>query len=305
METGELSDIVGDVYARAESREVALHPKSEPDEYLEVMSGQSNALGRISLFLKRDLLRDKLGRLLAPRPPVARTIASLSGPSRAAFEVQWARDPSLFVLPGLIGTLDQLAVTVTSRRLDSVKAKLEESGATTLEGLAAKDRKDEWGADFELGPGGEDSLVLISLGKDAVRGGTGAHADLQRIIHVPRKGEGDAPVASCGGKTAVTMKRTELDATLADMNAAAKGARVTPSFRDGVARGFKLTHVQPDSIFAHAGLCEGDVVNAVNGLAINTPDNALEAYTRLRKATRVELSLLRAGAPATLVVQLK
>ena len=304
----DLSEIMGDVYARAEAREASAHQKSSTDEYLELMAERNGLLGRAALLIKRDLYREKLAHLGALRPPITRTIASLSVPARAEFEAQWARDPSLFVLPGLIRLLDQLAVTATLRRLDTVRAKLEQSGESTLDGLSADDRKDEWGTDLELEPASEDGLTLTSLGHDRFPGGTGMDADLQRIVHVARKTVLEpevAPAFACEGRTSVRLKRKELDATLADMNGTARLARVTASFTDGVVTGFKLTHLQAHSIFAHAGLCEGDVLTAVNGVAINTPDNALQVYTTLRNASHVELRLVRAGVPTKVMVKLE
>ena len=84
-----------------------------------------------------------------------------------------------------------------------------------------------------------------------------------------------------------------------------KTVRITPAFKGGVSTGFRLTHLQPTSIFAHAGLCEGDVLNGVNGLPIDTPDRALEAWTSVRNATRIAVELTRAGKPTQLVVQLQ
>ena len=54
-----------------------------------------------------------------------------------------------------------------------------------------------------------------------------------------------------------------------------------------------------------AGLCDGDVINGVNGLPLDSPEKALEIYSSIRNATRIEVQLTRAGKPTQLVVQLK
>ncbi len=211
---------------------------------------------------------------------------------------------------GLGPFLEHLGVAATARRLDTAQAALErrrvEGGELTLEAIAPGEREDDWGGAFELEPT-EGGLELASLGRDRMRGGSGPDADLVRLIPSARKTEAEAlPAAvACEGKTSAMLKRSELDEALQHLDVSAKTVRVTPAFKDGVPKGFRLTHLQPTSILAHAGLCDGDVLNAVNGLPLVSPDKALEIYSSIQNATRIEVQLTRAGEPTELVVQLK
>ena len=82
-------------------------------------------------------------------------------------------------------------------------------------------------------------------------------------------------------------------------------ARVVPSV-DGTGRpdGFTLLDVRPDGLYGSAGLRHGDTVRAVNGLPLTSEAKAFEAYVALRAATRVELLVVRRGAPLVIVVVL-
>ncbi|MDP1823739.1 MAG: hypothetical protein Q8L48_10865 [Archangium sp.] len=305
ISANDVRELVGEVYARAERQESALHPRAQSDEYLDVMARHSGVLGRMVIFLKRDRLNDTLHRTLAFGPPIKLTVAALPEPRRAVFEVQWVRDPAVFVLPGLSDFVERLAVTVTSKRLDRAQALLEQQAAKgealSLEGLPASERQDDWGGALAL-----DGMTLSSLGKDQMPGGSGADADLVRTIRgAPAPVEPAPPALACEGKTKLTILRTEVEAALEKLSDSAGSARVTPAFTNGVATGFRVTRLRAGSLLVHAGLCDGDVVNTVNGLALTSPDKALEVYSSIKDARRVELSVTREGKPITLVVQIR
>lgn len=80
------------------------------------------------------------------------------------------------------------------------------------------------------------------------------------------------------------------------------GARVLPRFENGKITGVKLSAIKPGSLYANAGLKNGDVVVAVNGHTAEDPGRALELWARLKDQPTLEVSLLRAGAPLTLTV---
>ena len=70
----------------------------------------------------------------------------------------------------------------------------------------------------------------------------------------------------------------------------AGSTRVVPAFRNGRAYGFKVF-----SVPLGTGLKGGDVVLRVNGLVLASPDNALEAWSKLKAASRFEIDLERDG----------
>ena len=68
-----------------------------------------------------------------------------------------------------------------------------------------------------------------------------------------------------------------------------------PSFKNGVANGFKLFSIRPGSIYSAIGIQNGDVITRINGFDINSPDKALEIYSRLKDAQNVDLQVDRRG----------
>jgi general secretion pathway protein C len=92
-----------------------------------------------------------------------------------------------------------------------------------------------------------------------------------------------------------TITRNRLDSTLSNLNDVATQARIVPSFKNGVANGFKLFSIRPGSIYSAIGIQNGDVINRINGFEMNSPDKALEIYTRLKEAKNVEIEVERRG----------
>ena len=91
------------------------------------------------------------------------------------------------------------------------------------------------------------------------------------------------------------VKKSVLDSTLSNLNSVATQARIVPSFKNGVANGFKVFSIQPNSFYSAIGVENGDVVQKINGYEINSPDKALEIYQKLREARHVTVDLERGG----------
>ena len=92
-----------------------------------------------------------------------------------------------------------------------------------------------------------------------------------------------------------TVKKAEIDRALTNLSELATQARIVPSFKNGVANGFKLFSIVPDSLYSKIGIQNGDVIRRINGYDMNSPDKALEVYQKLRDANRIEVELERRG----------
>ena len=91
------------------------------------------------------------------------------------------------------------------------------------------------------------------------------------------------------------VPRDELNRWLSNLPEATTQARIVPSFRNGVATGFRLFSIVPESLYAKLGIQNGDVIRRINGYEMNSPDRALEIYQKLRDASRIEIDLERRG----------
>ena len=110
------------------------------------------------------------------------------------------------------------------------------------------------------------------------------------------------PVAAGGGEgvrqlseNQYVVARSEINNALTNLSDLATKARIVPSFKNGVANGFKLFSIVPDSLYAKIGVQNGDVIRRINGYEMNSPDKALEIYQKLRDASRIEIELERRG----------
>jgi type II secretory pathway component PulC len=100
------------------------------------------------------------------------------------------------------------------------------------------------------------------------------------------------------------IKRSVVDKILANPMAAARGARIVPSIKNGTANGFKLYAIRPSSVYARVGFMNGDTVHAINGMEIASADRALEVYSKLRNAKSLKLEITRRGKPVKLRIDI-
>jgi general secretion pathway protein C len=96
------------------------------------------------------------------------------------------------------------------------------------------------------------------------------------------------------------IPRAEIDNVLSNLNAVATQARIVPSFQNGKANGFKLFSIRPNSLYSKIGIQNGDVIQKINGYEINSPDKALEIYSKLKDASTITVDLIRRGKTQTL-----
>jgi general secretion pathway protein C len=101
------------------------------------------------------------------------------------------------------------------------------------------------------------------------------------------------------GEHSYEVQRSTVDSLLGNMSALSRAARIVPEVKDGRAAGFRLFSVRPDGPFAKIGLQNGDVISAINGLEMTTPDNALMVYTKLKSASHLSVGLERNGQKIT------
>jgi len=71
--------------------------------------------------------------------------------------------------------------------------------------------------------------------------------------------------------------------------------RIIPAARDGKPQGFKLFSIRQGSPYEKAGLQNGDVLQRVNGMSLDSPEKALEVITLLKSHRHLELELERGG----------
>ncbi len=106
-----------------------------------------------------------------------------------------------------------------------------------------------------------------------------------------------SPWAELSAGEAIHLQRAELD-----IEALGRSCRVVPAFEQGRAIGFKLFGIREDSVFARLGLQNTDVVVAINGMRLDSPEHAEAAAEAVRTATTLNISVRHQGKPTRIDV---
>ncbi len=121
---------------------------------------------------------------------------------------------------------------------------------------------------------------------------------------VPPRGSRDAApaVASTSGIRATgehsyEIPSAELQGALSRLDQLTTQARALPAFENGQVVGFKLAAIRQGSLYSQIGLQNGDVLRRINGLALDSPEKALEAFAKLRESRHIQLDIDRGGTP--------
>ncbi len=91
------------------------------------------------------------------------------------------------------------------------------------------------------------------------------------------------------------INRKRLQQQLQNIPALLSQALAKPHFSNGKINGFSISNIVPGSLYAQAGLKNGDIIMAVNGEKITGAAQAMTIYTRLKSASTLDLQLIRAS----------
>jgi general secretion pathway protein C len=82
-------------------------------------------------------------------------------------------------------------------------------------------------------------------------------------------------------------------------------ARIVPHFIEGKIAGYKIFAIKPDSIYTDLGMVNGDVLQKVNGVEIESPEKALQIISQLKTETDFQIDVVRNGKPMTFSYRLR
>jgi general secretion pathway protein C len=99
---------------------------------------------------------------------------------------------------------------------------------------------------------------------------------------------------------AYTMDRAHVNEKLKDVSALSREARVVPNYKNGKYEGFRMIGMQDTGLFREIGFENGDVVQAVNGERIDSPNKALALYDALKNKSRLTVLVERGGVLRTM-----
>ncbi len=72
-------------------------------------------------------------------------------------------------------------------------------------------------------------------------------------------------------------------------------AKASPNIVGGQVKGFSITNITPNSVYAKLGLRDGDVVSAINGIELNDAARAIQTLNSMRNENTIEMQVVRGG----------
>ncbi len=115
-----------------------------------------------------------------------------------------------------------------------------------------------------------------------------------------RRDKGRGPSKSTARGSTITINRKDIQNSLKDINKLMSEVRIRPHFKDGQSDGLSVSRIKGGSIFSKLGLRNGDIVQKINGEPINSPDEVLALYEKLKSGSRVSFEVTRKGEPKTM-----
>jgi type II secretion system protein C len=102
------------------------------------------------------------------------------------------------------------------------------------------------------------------------------------------------------GSNRYMIGRATVNQDLSNMASLFTQIRAVPNLQNGSSNGFRLSQIQPGSIFQQIGLQDGDIVTGAQGQQVNDPMQAMALFNNLRNSPSISLSLIRNGSPVQL-----
>lgn len=158
---------------------------------------------------------------------------------------------------------------------------------------------------YRVGDSVQDAIVKkIVRGKVVLR--VGARDEVLTIkersssqTKEPRSAHRAARPATRRERT-ITLRRSDIDESLEDINSLLSTALIRPHFTDGVADGLAISRIKSGSLFRKLGLRSGDIVKGINGNPIETPDDILSIYTDMKAGSPISIQIKRRGQERTI-----
>jgi general secretion pathway protein C len=155
------------------------------------------------------------------------------------------------------------------------------------------------------GPGGQRCQIRVG-GKAPIKG---APKEAPKDT-APKGGKSGVPKEIADrihkrGENEFDVERGVVDSILENQGELMKSARIVPEKEGDKVVGIRLFGVRPDSLLGILGIENGDRLQTINGFEMGDPQKALEAYTKLRTADHLQVSVNRHGKPTNIDFNIK
>lgn len=120
-----------------------------------------------------------------------------------------------------------------------------------------------------------------------------------------KSGNGKGRSKASGDQTTIRVRRSDIESSMRNINTLLSQVRIRPHFRNGEADGLSISRIRPNSIFTKLGLRNGDVVQAIDGTPIQSPDDILSLYEKIKSGSRISIQLTRRGQQKTIDYEMR
>jgi len=121
-----------------------------------------------------------------------------------------------------------------------------------------------------------------------------------------REIEGAAEAISCDADfNSCTVDKAFVEKLLANPAQLTRQARIVPAVRDGETKGYKFYGIRPGSLPKLLGMKNGDLLTSVNGHQLESLDQAMDLYTKLRRASHLSVTIERQGETVQKEIDIK
>lgn len=100
------------------------------------------------------------------------------------------------------------------------------------------------------------------------------------------------------------IPRETAEATRQNLAEELRLAQMQPRIVDGQTNGFMIRSIKRRSLLNKLGLRRGDVIMAVNEMALDSPEKALQIFQQLREARQINVAVERKGEAMTFAYEL-
>ncbi len=125
------------------------------------------------------------------------------------------------------------------------------------------------------------------------------HGRSERILMQKTALVSASPVPKRAGEVR-HMPRAAVRAKLNDLAGLLTQARAIPHQMNGKPDGFLIQEIVPGSLYARAGLLNGDIIRKVNGQPVIRPEEGIKLFQSLKNASSIDLEIVRNGTVRTI-----
>lgn len=144
------------------------------------------------------------------------------------------------------------------------------------------------------------TVKMILREKVVLRVGTKDEVLTMEESAASRREERPGPSQPAKKGSTITVNRKELSDSLKNINKVLSEVRIRPHFKDGKSDGLSVSRIKAGSVFSKLGLRNGDIVQKINDKPINSPDDVLALYEKLKSGSQVSVEVTRKGQPKTM-----